>query len=325
MTFKTATSHLAAPIFVFCLFSCSVKAPPEPVKPTNDDLVEQSSALAGLTNEDLILLLLDEATRVDRAVLLATTKLPQQPTTIGCLTFTPSSDRAQLLMKVNCTGLEERRDSEKIARTMQGQGIFRPNARPVFFGAAEEIRRFRPNAPTKTLRTARLTHSVRIIGDLGAPTGEDAVDPSVTALASPSRQLEAFSRSQYEGRKAKQVAHAESWVALVTSKWQQPLGAPVTMAAGAELSLDFKSENGSSSKLTLVPLASVAFAEADNNDCQRPIGTFNVRLTTKKSVADAEVTVLDNKRITTTTEGFTFAGSTSVIPWPMSCLENVSP
>lgn len=321
MTFKTAARLLAPSVVAISLISCSVKAPPEAVKPSNDDLVEQNSALAALTNEDLVQILLDEVSRVDRALELATAKIPKSESQDGCLTYSPGSDGSQLFVRIDCTGTEDRRDGEKIGRTMRGREVLRGAIGGVYFGGGVEVRRFRPNAPKKTLRTARLSHSIRILGDLGASASAKAEEATLTA---PTKLLEAKSRTEFLGAKAKDVANAETWTALITSQWNRHLGAPVTLAPGAELTLVFKAENGTISNLRLSPVNEVTFARADNNECMRPIGTFSAKLTAKKSSADVEETVAD-KKITTTTEGFTFSGSTSVVPWPMGCLENVSP
>lgn len=330
MTFRMNVRILTPVITAFAVAACSVKAPPEDKPATNDDLVEQSTALAELSNSDLLQITFDHATRIDRAIRLATAKLPSTPFEDGCLSYAPLRGSNQMLIAADCTGREERQDTEKIDRTLRGRGVLRLKTDVAIYGLDLDVRRFRPNQPGKTLRTAKLSHSVQISGDLGE-SGDGSTPPATESTSGGSAiraegKLVTEGESRFVGHRALKVAKPEAWTIESQAQWDRPIDRPATMRAGANFSLTFNAENGNSHELVLVSMTPVSFAKGVNNECLRPIGSFKMKSTLRKMEVprDVKVTVVE-KNVATTEEGILIQGSTSVVPWPMGCLENVSP
>ncbi|MES2965398.1 MAG: hypothetical protein V4760_16065 [Bdellovibrionota bacterium] len=313
MKLKTAVGLLAPTLIAISMVACTVKDPIESPKVTDDDLVEQSTSLADLQSEDLIQLLFDEASRMDRAVRLATQTPSAVDTLDGCVLFHYLPASKQTLVVFDCSGQEERRDTENIGRTLRGREVLRLTDEGGVYAGDNDIRRFRPGNKAKTLRLAKVSRSIRFTREV--TTSLEAAVPSLVADG----------KTHFAAQKTKLLPNAETWTTAIHGEWKRVPGQPLVMGAGSKLSLVFKGESGSNYELVLTPTEEIAFERALNNKCLRPMGTFAMKLTQRKvekQGGDVKVSVIEQE-IEATPEGFTFADSTSVVAWPMGCLENV--
>jgi hypothetical protein len=312
MNFRSALGLLAPSFVAFAMVACSVKQPPPEAGVPVDDLVEQSTALVDLSSEDVVQILFDEASRVDRALRLAIQPVGDGVSEDGCITYRFLPASKQTLVIFECTGLEERHDTEKIGRTLRGREVLRLNENGGTYAGDVDVRRFRSTDIAKTLRTARVSRSTRFVGKTGT-----AIEAAIPSLVTDSK-------TQYLGQRTKVIPTAESWTAAIHGEWKQLPAQPLVMGVGSKLALKFTAESGSSYDLVLTPLEDVSFERGVNNKCLRPIGSFAAKLTQRKAekLGEVKVTVIE-KQLETTNEGFAFAGSTSVVAWPMGCLENV--
>ena len=311
MALKSVISLLVPTALLITLAACTVKERTVGEFVPDSELVEQNTAMEALAADDSLLVLLDEASRVNRTIRLATETVPAGDSKDGCITYQVRPASKQTILVFDCMGTEERRDAQNFGRTLVGREVVRTSTNGAELVGAVDIRRYRPRSPGKTVRAATLSHRVRVTGQMAS-----AVDESRSVL-----KLESI--TEFNGHQAKQVPRSESWISNIEADWNRVIGKAGSIAAGATMTLFYSGETGTTSTLSLRPLTDVKFEDAINNACPRPMGKFAMRLTTNSVAADGSVkATLIEETVVTTPEGIRIGNSTSVVAWPLGCLEN---
>lgn len=290
------------------LAGCSVAPRPEPTRFAKPELAEQNVELVSLTLPDILQILFDEMSRVSRIASIASQASPAGEVAEGCLTYVFRPADRLTVIDFACSGREPRRDLVSMDRDVAGEGIVRTTDDVSNYVASLDVRRYRPTAPGKTVRYAKIDHSILIAAIAG---DDETAGPSL-------RSFEATSR--FLGQRAAQLPRAETWESKFIGELDATPASTAAIATSSTMNLTYAGEDGATISITAIPRERVTFSNGELSRCLRPIGRFTMRITS------------DGPSGKTTTEavyessasGFGESNSTSVVPWPTSCLENVA-